>query len=294
MPISPIVIAGVRHGLGNQMFQYAMGRALADRLDVPLKLDLTGCKNHPSRPFALDQLRVPVEEATLEEIHALRPEPSRLRRQIERAGLLRRKTSAHCFVESRFYAFDPRVLELEAPVYLEGFWQSTRYFEALRPRLVQEFTARENLVGTSAALLDRIARVEAVCVHIRRGDYLNHDTLRVLCSDYYERAIAEIRARVAAPVAVVFSDDPEWTRAHLKLPEPVIWTFEHGRFSMLEDMQLMRACKHFIIANSSFSFWPAWLSNHPGKQVVRTTQWFKNRDWVTPDLRQPDWIMLDV
>jgi hypothetical protein len=294
MPLSPIVIAALRHGLGNQMFQYAMGRALAERLGVPLKLDLTECKNHPTRPFALGGFRVPVVEATRDEICALRPEASPLRRRIERTGLLRPRTSERVFQESRFYHFDPRVLELEAPVYVDGFWQSARYFETLRPRLAQEFVPRERATGAAAALLERIEAVEAVCVHVRRGDYLTHESLRVLPQEYYERAIAEIQARVAAPVFVVFSDDPEWTRAHLRMPEPVIWSFEHGRFSALDDMQLMGACKHFIIANSSFSFWPAWLSSHPGKQVVRASQWFQKPDWHTPELREPDWTMLSA
>lgn len=292
MPLQPVVIAAVRHGLGNQMFQYAMGRALAARLDVPLKLDVTG-RGHPTRPFALDRLRVPIVEATRDEVRALRPESSRLRRALGRLGGLGQRPD-HVFTESRFYHFDPRVLELEAPVYVDGFWQSTRYFEALRPRLVEELAPRQDLVGAAAALRDRIAQVDAVCLHVRRGDYLNNGTFRLLPAEYYERALAEIRARVQAPVIVVFSDDPEWTRANVRLPEPLIWSFEHGRFSALEDMQLMRACKHFIIANSSFSFWPAWLSSHPDKQVVRATRWFQNPEWAAPELRQPDWIMLDA
>jgi hypothetical protein len=292
MPLQPVVIAAVRHGLGNQMFQYAMGRALAVRLGVPLKLHVTG-RDHPTRPFALNLLRVPIVEATGVEVRALRPHASRLRRTLERFGL-KGPGSAHVFTESHFYHFDFRVLALEAPVYLDGFWQSARYFEALRPQLVEEFTPREGLVGAAAALRDRIAQLNAVCVHVRRGDYLTDETFRLLPADYYERALAEIRARVAAPVPVVFSDDPEWTRANLRLPDPVIWSFEHGRFAAIEEMQLMRACKHFIIANSSFSFWPAWLSNHPQKQVVRATRWFRNPEWTSPDLRQRDWIMLDA
>jgi hypothetical protein len=293
MRLQPVVIAAIRHGLGNQMFQYAMGRALAVRLGVPIKLDVTG-RDHPTRPFALDRLRVRIVEATRVEVRALCPEASRLRRRIERLGLRRPAGSAHVFTERHFYRFDSRVLELEAPVYVDGFWQSTRYFEALRPQLAEEFAPREDLVGAAAALRDRIARLDAVCVHVRRGDCVNNQLFRLLPAEYYERALAAIRARVAAPVLVVFSDDPEWTRANLRLPAPVIWTFEHGCFSAIDEMQLMRACKHFIIANSSFSFWPAWLSNHPQKQVVRATRWFRNPEWTSPDLRQTDWIMLDA
>jgi hypothetical protein len=215
------------------MFQYAMGRALAVRLGVPIKLHVTG-KDHPTRPFALDLLRMTIVEATRGEVRALRPEASRLRRSLERLGL-RPNAGSHVFTESYFYHFDSRVLELEAPVYVDGFWQSTRYFEALRLQLIEEFAPREGLAGAAAALHDRITQLNAVCVHVRRGDYLSDGTFRLFPVEYYQRALAEILARVANPVPVVFSDDPEWTRANLKLPDPVIWIFEHGCFSAVHE-----------------------------------------------------------
>jgi hypothetical protein len=90
----------------------------------------------------------------------------------------------------------------------------------------------------------------------------------------------------------VFSDDPAGVRASLRLPEPVLWASDFGERSALQDLRLMSACKHFVIANSTFSWWPAWLSDHPGKQVIAPARWFRNPAWDASQLRPPEWMAL--
>jgi hypothetical protein len=235
---------------------------------------------------------VPLVQATAAEIDALCPTPSRTRRMLQQVGVLREEAGSRCFREQHYYSFDPRVLELQAPVYVNGFWQSARYFEHLREQLVSELQLRPEVEAEPLPLLARIAELEAVAVHVRRGDYLTHPDFRLLDADYYAQAAEVLRARVNAPCFVVFSDDPEWARANLRLPELVIWSFDHGRHSALQDFRMMKACKHFITANSSFSFWSAWLGQHPGKTVACPACWFRNPEWSAAELRAPDWIAL--
>lgn len=283
--------------MGNQMFQYAMGRALADRLGVPLKLDLSGYRRHPPRPYALHHFAIRAEEASPAEVGELKPALPPYERFARKLGLLggrppRRITSRTCFYESTFYHFDRRIDALEAPVYVDGFWQSARYFEHIRPTLQRDFAITTPLDPGAAPLLDRVRDVEAVCVHVRRGDYASDPIFWLLTPEYYERAVGEMLARVRSPVFVVFADDPTWARSELRLPEPVIWTFEHGKRSAIEDTRLMLACKHFVIANSTFSWWPAFLSDPTETVVVRPTRWFRNEAWEADELDRVGWIAL--
>jgi len=145
---------------------------------------------------------------------------------------------------------------------------------------------------TDAGTTEPAPAGETKIYRVQRGDYVTHPDFRLLEADYYAQAAELLRARVTAPCFVVFSDDPEWARENLKLPEPVIWSFDHGRHSALQDFRMMKACKHFITANSSFSFWPAWLGQHPGKTVACPARWFRNPEWSADELRAPDWIAL--
>ena len=293
-----LVFVSAHDGLGNQMFQFALGRALADRLGVPLKLDLTAFKRDPPRPYALHHFAIRAGEASPEEIRRLKPAAPWLERLGRAVRLLEggkrydRPTVPTCFYESLFYHFDQRVAELQAPIYVDGFWQSTRYFEQIRPALVEDFAIESPIAEGAAALLERVRGLEGVCVHVRRGDYLTDGMFHLLPHSYYEQGAALVRERVRSPVFVVFSDDPRWARENVHLPEPVIWSFEHGRRSAIEDTRLMLACKHFVIANSTFSWWPAFLSEHPEKIVILPERWFANETWDADELRVTGWVTL--
>lgn len=291
-PIADIVVAAIHDGFGNQLFQYAMGRALALRLGVPLALDLGTLGPRADRAYALDALAIEAALATRAQVRALRPDTRPLTRALRRLGVPGAGPPATFFAETSFYHHDPRVLSLRAPIYVDGFWQSARYFEHIRDRLEVELRPR---TPPSAELAASLAWAEAqptVAVHVRRGDYLSSEIFWPLPLDYYARAADEVQRRVPSAVFVVFSDDPAWTHQHLKLPGEVRWSWELGATDTIGSYRLMSSCRHFVIANSSFSWWPAFLHAAPEALVVAPQRWFHNPEWEAQELLSSRWHLL--
>ena len=194
------------------------------------------------------------------------------------------------------FQFDPALLELRAPVYLDGYWQSERYFSSIAVLLRQELTAKAPLDPKNEALARSIDAVNAVSLHVRRGDYVdNPATTRFhgVCSlDYYQRAIDYISLRVEAPHLFVFSDDPQWTRANLRYAAATTFVDANPPDRGYRDMGLMARCRHHIIANSSFSWWGAWLNPSCEKIVIAPDRWFSAARNDTRDLIPPGWVRL--
>lgn len=297
-----MVITRLMGGLGNQMFQYALGRALALRHGVPLKVDLDfllresrAIPDTTPHDYNLPHFRITAEPASAGEVARLRlPKARGWRRAVRRAQLtLAPATLTH--VVERSLAFDPRVLRAGPDVYLEGYWQSPHYFEHAATQVRDDFELREAPDARNAALLQEIARGESVAVHVRRGDYLSSPgAARVhgACGlDYYAAALQFIGGRLREPRFFLFSDDPDWVRANLKVPGPAT-TVTGNAARPWEDIRLMRACRHFVIANSSFSWWGAWLSTAPGKVVVAPRRWGLAPDLNVATRHPPGWITI--
>lgn len=286
-----MIIVNLKGGLGNQMFQYALGRHLAEKNGVVLKLDTTSLSKAKEigniyRPFDLDKFNIQNEQATPEEVRTLRYPYgviSKLKSVFERKIL--RKT----FVE-----FDANILGLKDDTYLDGYWQSPKYFETIRAALLTEFTLKSPLSPRGQAFQDKIANSVSVSLHVRRGDYVaNKRVLKEngVCSvDYYKKAIETISSKVANPTFFVFSDDIEWVKANLSIPASTVFVTDET-ITAPEELFLMSQCQHNIIANSSFSWWGAWLNQNPAKTVIAPTPWF---DTITYDANLiPDsWIQL--
>ena len=159
-----------------------------------------------------------------------------------------------------------------------------------------EFTFREEPKEEDRGMIQRIRATTAVAVHVRRGDYVSEPSTHAVhgtCAlDYYERAAQLIAAQSEHPHFFVFTDDPAWARAHLQLPFPSTLVSETVGERDCEDLRLMSRCQHFIIANSSFSWWGAWLGSHPGKVVVAPQRWFATDVHDTRDIVPPGWTRL--
>jgi hypothetical protein len=282
-----MVIARLWGGLGNQLFQYAAGLALAEGQGADLVLDPTQCLADRNRPYELDRLRISGRVWTEEErrrvermVRLARPiteATSRAARALKRSltPLLRHRFT---YVEDRHQGYQPEVFDIRGDVYMAGTWASAEYFERIAPRVRAEFAFAQEPDGENAAALARIRACDAsVCVHVRRGDYVTvADTSRRfgVCSlDYYRDALAWVAARVTRVTAFVFSDDPVWARENLQLPCEIVYVTHNVGRRNHEDLRLMSACKHFIIANSTFSWWGAWLAENPDKIVVAPRQW---------------------
>jgi len=254
-------------GLGNQMFQYALGRHLSIKNNDSLTLDLTELLkrdgiNYTPREFELDVFNIKYADKVL---------PGERRGFNERFAFkyLTRK------LNENGHTFDKKVLNLKGNLLLNGYWQNVKYFKSIGDIIRQDFTLKDGVSGTSA-VIKKISSVNSVSVHFRLGDYLTNPNARnfhgILETDYYKRAIAKINELVAAPHFFIFSDDVNWVKENFVFEQEHTFISHEGHAAA--DMQLMSACKHHIIANSSFSWWGAWLDPNPDKIVLAPKKWF--------------------
>lgn len=277
-----MIIARLSDGLGNQMFQYAHGRALALRHGVPLRLDLSAYERDPKRRYGLDRFHTVQSFMTMEEAQRVITRP-----------LDRTQTwwDQPVVLEPHFH-YTEDSLRIPASCYLIGFWQSERHFAGIGRLLRLEFTPTTPLVGANLDTARAIALSNAVSLHVRRGDYVSDPRVIQLhgaCSlDYYHRAAAVVAARVPDPTFFVFSDDPAWARENLRLDAPIRFV-EHNGADPVEDLRLMSLCRHHVLANSSFSWWGAWLARHPEQVVAAPARWFAGYPHDTRDLVPDHW-----
>lgn len=279
-------------GLGNQMFQYAIGRSLAIVNNCELKLDISGFENYAlHNGYELDIFNIKAGIANSEDVSRLISTQSRLMSFIYRK--LRVKKSTH-FLEKSF-TFDPNFFDAKLPVYLDGYWQSYKYFESIEPQLRQEFSLKNPLSGLNLQISEHISSVNAVSVHLRRGDYVSNkhtNSVHGVCSlDYYHAAIQTITEHVKNPVFFIFSDDIAWVKDNLTISPNATFIDHNTGKQSYNDMYLMSLCQHHVIANSSFSWWGAWLGANPEKIIIAPKQWFTN-DTVTDDLIPESWMRL--
>jgi hypothetical protein len=275
------------HGrLGNQMFQYAAARALAERLGVTVALDSREAVRRGegvlTRVFDLD-LTDPA------------PLPPLKKEALLRYALWRAFGSAPTFRRERGLGYNADFATWGDGSYLHGYWQSEKYFAAIADRIRADFSFPEFTNAQNADMAARIQGSNAISLHVRRGDYVAL-AAHVLCDQaYYEAALARVLEGLeGTPTVFVFSDDPDWAKENLPLPcEKVVVDF-NGPDTDFEDMRLMTLCQHNIIANSSFSWWAAWLNQNPEKRVTGPAQWFGDPKLSNPDILPDSWHRIDA
>jgi hypothetical protein len=199
-------------------------------------------------------------------------------------------------IEERHFHYDENMLKAGSNACIIGYWQSEKYFTDIRQSLLQDFSFREPLNGRNLEVAGRIANSQSVSLHIRRTHYVPQPPSKEIhgtCPpEYVFSAIHFIRQKVSAPVFFIFSDDMQWCRKNLVMPEEthfIDWNTDKDSF---RDMQLMSLCRHNIIANSSFSWWAAWLGTHDNKIVVAPNRWFLDTAINIKDLLPGSWIKL--
>ena len=271
-------------GLGNQMYQYAMGRSLSLRTSSPLAMEMAWFDYNGMRGYVLDKYRIAPAE------------------QIWLRGAEWERFLAEMFqdaqVKDREDGFDPEIFakaEAMGNLYLKGYWQSYRYFEDIRDTLQKEFTLKEPLSDNSEHWMEDIERhPQSVFLHVRRGDYVknsaNRDLFAALPISYYEQGVQLLAERFENLTAYIFSNDMPWVKKYLKLPIPMKFVEGNDEEHGYEDLELMRVCRHHIIANSTFSWWGAWLSEKGG-WTIGPDEWFKNDAAVfsQTDFYPEDW-----
>jgi hypothetical protein len=272
------------------MFQYAAGRALARRLRAKLSLDLTGFENYPKRSYKLHHFDLPASIALPRHIRRA-TRPSKLVSLADE--LLGRR---RIYYREKAFTFDSDVLCLPDHTYLDGYWQSEKYFIDLSATIRREFTPPGLGVAEDAIWFDRIHNCLSVSLHVRRGDYVSEDKVAAVhgtCPpDYYVRASRAIVAGLGRkPHFFIFSDDPSWAvdNLHLEWLHSLVSLHDQTADRDIREFRLMTACKHHIVANSSFSWWAAWLGSEPGKIVIAPERWFLSPRLDDRDLIPTGW-----
>jgi hypothetical protein len=280
-------------GIGNQMFQYAAARSLSMKRQIPFKVFFEDPYTDAKRVFCLNVFNLNVALATKSDIRRFKPKVG-LRKKV--SELLLQEGNKQVFFESTYYRFDEQFFLCPDNSYFYGFWQTENYFKQIETQIRKDFSFKIPPSSANQKLVEQIKNSEAVSLHIRRGDYVTVEktnNVHGVCSlDYYQKAINIIVDKVPNAVFYFFSDDMDWVKANMQIEQPSFYVDINDDAHNYEDLRLMSYCKHNIIANSSFSWWGAWLNNNPSKLVIAPQKWANVEGLDTSELIPETWIRL--
>lgn len=280
-------------GLGNQMFAYAAAKSLSARTGIPIKFDFDCPYQHINYEYALDIFTLEAAFPSTSELRKVKP-----KRGIERRVylLLGKNPAARLVKEWEEFTFREEFYSIPDNSYVSGFWQTEKYFLPIEEEIRRNFRFKFPPSSINQLHFNKIASTNSVAVHIRRGDYVNvakTQAVHGLCSiDYYRNAMAMIEKSIPDPIYFFFSNDMVWVKENLKISKEHFFIDNNTGESSWEDLRLMSHCKHAIIANSSFSWWGAWLNENPTKIIITPHRWMNNPAIQTTDLIPSSWIRL--
>ncbi|MFZ2303669.1 MAG: alpha-1,2-fucosyltransferase [Minisyncoccia bacterium] len=301
-----MIISKLTGGLGNQMFQYAFGLRLSKKNKLPYKIDIGEYKDAVADPvkglrvFSLSHFNISVRVASNEEIQKF---DLYLKKPFFKK-LLRFYTGKNSYFkrkyiiepESNYFRFDSRILNysIKNDVYVEGFWQSEKYFNEIEDVIRKEFSFKNEPDKINKKIIEDIQAENSVSIHIRHGDNANKyaQAHGVLPIEYYHTAIEKLLVDVVNPIFYVFSDDPKWAEENLKLSHKTLYISHNGDEKNYEDLRLMTHCRHHIIGNSTFSWWGAWLGKKPNQIVFASKTYHTNVDISGSDFIPPNWHLV--
>ncbi len=295
-----MIIVNLKGGLGNQMFEYAAGKCLATKHNTELKFDAS---------FLLDRnpaLNIVFRDYDLDIFPAIAVPFAATKEVIQRKSYIdytfkfrilnQINSRPGCFRESTF-SYNKKFETLGSEGYLDGYWQSEKYFKPIENIIRKDFAFSPLQLQKNYKLLQEILSSKAVCINIRRGDFVNDKNSSnrhgFVGLAYILNAVKQIQKTVENPMFYIFSDDIDWCKENVQLNLPTFFIdHSHAGKKFADYLQLMTACKHFIIPNSSFAWWAAWLNQNPDKIVIAPKQWFNNGPKDTQDLLPDSWIKL--
>ena len=294
-----MIVIKISGGIGNQLFQYAVARNLSIKHGVPFLLDLEWFERFPVRQYKLKNFNIEEHIGTKKEIWPLKKHGRRAGWRHCIQNFLYANDSL--YKKEKFFHFDPAILEIKDNAYLDGNWQSEKYFYENRDTIRKDFTLKTTPSSYFIEVKKKIEQNKtsnetAVSLHIRRGDYASDPKVLAsigLCSiEYYQEAAKIIASKVSHPVFYIFSDDIEWVKNNLKLSFPTQYISHPEKDKDYEELFLMASCSHHIMANSSFSWWGAWLNPNNDKIIIAPKQWFKDTTRDTKDLLPEGWLRI--
>ncbi|MBY8035678.1 alpha-1,2-fucosyltransferase [Vibrio fluvialis] len=287
-----MVIVKITGGLGNQLFQYATGKALAKKLSCELVLDLSFYPTQTLRKYELDKFNIEARIATTKEITLSGGGNDVVSRLMRKFGL----TSVifpQYIKERESIKYVDKIDQCKSGAFLDGYWQNPRYFSQIKSELVQDFLPKTPLSAPALAWKTHIEQSSTpVSLHVRRGDYVDNahtNSVHGTCGlDYYRAAVNKVLETVENPTFYVFSDDIEWCKENLGSLGQLVYIDDTQ--SAIDDLMLMSFCQHHIIANSTFSWWAAWLGDDG--LTIAPENWFSNNKRNYSDLFPQDWFKL--
>ncbi len=278
------------------MFQYATARKIAYINNAILKLDISCINNYENRDYNLGCFNIIENFATLEEVNYLVKSKRKSGKTLKRIHRLFEKVKPYSkkqYIKEKYFHFDPCILKTSDNTYIEGYWQSEKYFKEIENIIRKEFTIKCGEDSLNKKMSKVILEKSSISIHVRRGDYVENPVTKEfhgVCSlNYYYSAIKKITDVVKNPHFFIFSDDPQWAKKNLKISYPVTYVTHNLGKKDFEDLRLMSLCKHHIVANSSFSWWGAWLCKNPNKIIYAPIKWFRNAKNNTKDLIPETW-----
>jgi hypothetical protein len=288
-----MVIVKIYGGMANQLFQYAAGYALAIKHGVPLKLDISyfhELNTDTKRVFELNKFLIDYQLASQEEIQQLFKF-----RKIDYA-----LNKIMPFAKKKFYGekkigFDDDFFKLGSHIYLRGYFQSEKYFLDCKLSIFQQFIFRNTTNDHLQLFLEKLNQQKTVALHIRLGDYLQPSTNSIMASfdlSYYKSSIEYIQKHVNDAIFLVFSDQIPLAKQLLTIEANLLFVDASISKSADEDFVLMQSCQHQIIANSTFSWWAAYLNQKSGKIMVAPRKWYKDHFGDATDLYPKNCIVL--
>jgi hypothetical protein len=292
-----VIAVRIVGGLGNQMFQYACGRALAQRMRTHVYFDLSAFNNYRVHNYGLHGFRGEVAKAPWHLTTGSRLWAVARRLHLSPASYFA-LLGIRWVDEGDDLSYRPQQLALQSSAYLSGYWQCAHYFNDCESSIRENFRlipALDEMLTERRQRLD-IGQGVTVSVHVRRGDYVTdtaaNATHGTIDQDYYRRSVENLAAMLESDFRLlVFSDDTVWARENIHLPAPTVHVVADDHFPQI-DMHLMASCDHHIIANSSFSWWGAWLNPSPSKTVVAPARWFKNTALKADDICPAEWVRI--
>ncbi len=273
-------------GLGNQLFQYALGRTLALKHKTKLLLDLGFYQGNTDRSFQLDSFAIHASIASVSELKKSLSVTSKV------LDIFKPRFMKRIVREAGAFVFDPNILSLSDEKYLIGHWQNEHYFKEIEDTLRKELTLSTRPGETTNRWLERIRSKRSASLHVRRSDYLTnekfHATYQTLSPSYYAQAMKHIAGHTPDTIFFVFSDDINWAKENITSSYPLEFVSSKDT-SAAEDLTLMSLCQNNIIANSSFSWWAAWLNRNTNKIVIAPKQWLKDSRYNTSEIVPRNW-----
>jgi hypothetical protein len=271
-----MIIAILEGGLGNQLFQYATGRHLSIKNKTGLFLDTSNYLFDKKRHYDLCRYNIKAKVGNI---------PTSIFVRLSKHIIPKIACKINipiAYVKEQDTYFNREIFSKQNIIILDGYWQSEEYFKNIKDIVLNDLSLLTEPDKENKQMLTRINKSNSVCLHVRRDDYVSNPLLQKyhgnLTPKYYNKAIRSICDRTTDPDFFIFSDEPEWCKRNIIINRPHTYVDINGPDKAPEDLRLMSVCNHFIIANSSFSWWAAWLAGNKEKIIIAPKRWYRTKD----------------